>query len=380
MQLPNKNGDLVNIADSILPQAMIAQLSYSPIPLLLTLKNNNEVFVNSGTRVIPLNLFYAGSLLGLFETMDFLYGQVSKPKWSVSAGSRTLLMLPKISDRQGINRLNREFNLPSTTRLKCMADHWPVCKAIAQHHAFSQPWDNEVLFFTLPWLKPNKNSLAWERFHRYLFQESWKQVQFSLGKIELSAHWKKFSEAIAIRNLKPRPYLVEQVKHILAIGSGKLPGMRPITDEQKSVPLAGLQKVFVDVYSLKEYLPTFLHACSLDNIFQSLPVYYSLGFPTLLEGSDLNKTSTTRIVDLIEIKTILDTMRKHVAADPDSIIKQMDLAYFHTETQGHPDILQSSTITNDDPALLYDQKHYFKRIFCHSSPFWRGCIRISRQA
>lgn len=273
----------------------------------MTLHNNNEVFIDTGNRIIPLNLFSAGSLLGLFESVDYMFSQEPEVKWSVSSGARTIFMLPKINESGGFNRLRMHYRLPSNMKLQHLSDHWHLFKAMTAHSNFEQSWHNEILFFTKEWLVKRDDDPHWVRLHRYLFQNAWQQARFAIRKIDLSLRWETFIDAISSRRLKPSPYLADQVKHIMLIVAGKWPGFRPANNSQQIAPTLGLQKAMTEIYSLKYYLPTIMHA----HLFGppiDLPVYYSLHFPTLLEGSPHNKNSSTLMLDLRDIKLLLEIL------------------------------------------------------------------------
>ncbi len=122
--LPTENG--LKTLDELLLESKSAHdlkgLTYSQIPLLLLLHNTAEVFTASNGRIIPLNLFFPGSLLGLFETVDYLFNRPSNAKWCVSSGSRSILMLPKITDKNRLKNLRLEFNLPADLRIKSFSE------------------------------------------------------------------------------------------------------------------------------------------------------------------------------------------------------------------------------------------------------------------
>jgi len=134
LQLPIKKGCLLPVTDPSLDASLKEKLGYNTIPLFLTLHNSNEVFIDTGTRVIPLNLFRAGSLLGLFETADKCFNFSSK--WSVSAGARSIFMLPKISETGGFKRLRLQYRLPSRANLHQFSDHWHVFKDYSNFTSF----------------------------------------------------------------------------------------------------------------------------------------------------------------------------------------------------------------------------------------------------
>ena len=260
-------------------------LNYNDMPLFLTLHNDNEVFLDTGKRIIPLNLFHKGHLSGVYEAMDFITNLKSKPIWSYASGSRTIMMLPKITDRTGLKRLRALYHIPSTVQVKHLSNHWELFKYIAQSKQFDQKWHNTLLFFGKKWLAQNDSSPEWRKFREYLITQSWHEAHMVIDKIKFSLSWEKFAEAISLRRLQPSHYLIDQMKHIISIAAGNYPAFRPVGTSQESAPIAGLQKAFVDVYALRNYLPTILNVCSLrDQYLNPQYVYYSLAFSTVLEG------------------------------------------------------------------------------------------------
>lgn len=378
--LPDQHGKIIPITNSSFNNNPLAKkLAYSSIPLFLTLEKSNEVFINTGTRIIPLNLFKPGSILGLFETMDFYFKDYSQPKWSVSAGARSIFMLPKITESFGLKRLRAEFKLPASTRLKYLSDHAAVFSAIAKHPNFTQPWENKILFFTEEWFS-NRQDPAWFELYSYFFKQAWEQAQFAIKKMELSLTWESYVKAITSRNLKPSIYLADQLKHIISIATGMWPGFRPADDSQLIAPTSGIQQAFVDIYQLKEYLPTLMHAYYLLDGNTRLPVYYSLFFPAILEGAPHNESSSTIMLDLKNIKLLLDTAIERNSDNHTSfnqVIGRTKFDYFHVESDKMQEIQPSLLIPDNDNALLNDQSYFKDRSFCSTSPFWRGCIRIS---
>lgn len=375
--LPGAMNSISSINDLKTDAKVKNKLLYSPIPLLLILKRSCEVFIDKGARVIPLNTFEPGSFLGLFEIMDYLYRKPNVPKWSVSSGARSIFMLPKINEAIGFKKLRIQYNLPSSTVIKDLSDHWHVFKLIASSPSFSQEWQTEILFFTEDWFK-HFNDPAWFEFFQYLIGNSWQNAQFAISKIDLGLNWEYFSEAISSRNLKPSIYLADQLKHIIYIAAGMWPGFRPADDSLHIAPITGLQEAFTEFYSLKHYLPTMMYACMLrsDN---KLPVYYSLHHSVLVEGSPKNRSSSTIIFDLRNIKLLLDTLKrayKHDTKFSYDFINKANFDFFHVEPDKFQEIKSSQLIPETDSSFLLEQKTHKDRAFCSTSSFWRGCVKI----
>lgn len=377
VNFPDELGKLRPLQNINLPKAISSSLSYQTIPLFLTLKNDNEVFVDTGSRVVPLNLFHQGSLLGVFEAINFMYGKRTSPKWCVSAGARSILMLPRITDNLGLDRLRLRYDVPATRRLQTLSDHWDFFTTIARHESFEQSWGNEVLFFTKDWL--TQNNSKWAKFKDYIYKQGWDQAEFSIGKMECSLQWEMFAEAISMRNLKPRPYLADQVKHILSIASGKSPAFRPAVNNQHIAPIEGLQKAIIDIYQLKDYVPTVMYVCALNEIENHSPVYYSLSFTTLLEGTPIDQSTSTIMLDCRKIKLLLDTLKKYAknnASFDSNIIHKVEIDFFHSNHDKRGEIRSSSDIFLEDASFGADKERFLNRRLCDQSLFWRGCIRI----
>lgn len=369
--LPNKNGALTTIENSDLPDDLKYQLSYSPIPLILTLKNDNEVFLDTGRRAIPLNLFHQGSMLGVFETLSYIFKQEAHPKWCVSAGARSIILLPKIADNVGLDRMRVRYDLPANLYPAELRSQWEFFKKIAQSNNFEQTWENEVLFFTKEWL--GNTGIKWQKFNDYIYRQGWIQTStVPIGKLENSLLWEKFSEAISMRNLKPRPYLADQLRYILAISDCKAPAFQPVYS-QTFAPLDGIKEAIIDVYELRHYFPTIMCINPLHDSKKNM-VYYSLSYPTLLEGTTIDRSTSTIMLDLRKLKLLIDTIQTHGRTNYDELLQRIE--YFHTENDKFNEIKASIVIPDMDNHFLKDLEQFPKRKFCSTSLFLRGCISI----
>lgn len=384
-QLPAADGKLYPLTSTNGIQQNIKNLiHYQAIPLFLALKNDTEVFVDAGSRAIPLNLLRQGSLLGTFEFVDNIMHIDSSPKWSATAGARTIVTLPKITDKVGLKRLRVKYNLSSNLSICGLQDHWKLFTALAASPEFNQPWQSEMLFFNKDWFSDKNNSKEWLNFKHYLFRQAWAQAQSSI--MDKSAHnllnWQVAAKAISLEKLKPRPYLLDQVKHILTIAAGKSPAFMAADKSQTTAPISGLQQALLETYLLKEYFPTIMHVSSTDDIFKNQAVYYSMSFPTSTESSIINARNSTLITDLREIKYALDTIQDYVkvsknynniSATMHDFFAMLNLDYFHVEKDKENEVKLSSLIPDEDSAFKFSRK-----IFCSTSQFWRGCLRIRR--
>jgi len=376
----DRHPSLLPITDPCFKKTLKDHLTYSTIPLFLNLHKANEVYMNAHQRTVPLNLFYPGNLLGLFESLDLLYGRESAAAWSVSSGARHIFMLPKLNEQSGFKKLRIAYDIDPQQQPRFLTDHGLLFQAISRHKNFTQPWHNEILFFTQPWLLCAKKDPAWINFKEYLIGQAWHQAQFAISKIGFNLTWEHFAQAIAARHLKPIPYLVDQIKHVLLIALGRWPGFKTADTTDLVAPIQGLQRAIVEVYDLKKYLPTCLHISSLERDHEQ-PLYYSLSLPTLLEGlAHRNPESSTIMIDTRNIKQLMDTLLPAISQCSHSEIERLRstrFEYFHVESDPYGEIVPSHTLPTLDPQLLTLQTQFPDRLFCSTSQFWRGCLRIS---
>jgi len=201
------------------------------------------------------------------------------------------------------------------------------------------------------------------------------QSHYNITKLDFALLWQACIKAITNRNLKPIPYLSDTIKHLLFISMHNTPAFIPAGQSQLTAPINGLQKAFIDTYFLKDYLPTILYPAIL-NKHESPNIYYSLAFPTLLEGSPLNKNLSTLMLNIKSIKLMLDTVLREIGHE-NKFIKNSQFQYFHVEDDNLGEIQSSRLIPQLDPAFNQDNIYFSDRTFCATSAFWRGCIKIS---
>jgi hypothetical protein len=352
-------------------------ISYSPIPLFLVLNKTLEVFIRTNDRVIPLNVLEEGDLVGLFETIDALFSEKSSPPWYVSSGMRSIFLLPRITDQSRYKRLDLKYQISSYRQVRKLEDHWYFFKNLAESSNFNQQWYSEILIFTSPWFNRKKNdSKAWRNFYDYIFEQAWKVASFALSKFNVSLEWESFVSAVSKRRLKPNPYISDNIKHLMMLAEAKLPGFMPNDDSsERAGPISKLEDFFLNEYKLKSYAPIFMHTAPL-TMTKKKPVYYSLAYPTLLEGAPGTSNNKTIILDLLDIMTNIKTIQERVER---GIFKDLEFAYFHTEKNTHAEVNSSGCILDYDKRFLKILEKSPSRAFPDMSQFWRGCIGIKKK-
>lgn len=378
-QVPGARGELVPLTDPSVPSSLAAHLSYSAIPLGIILGKTIEIFIDLEHEIIPLNAMVKGMLFGVFELLDAMANDFSHPPWSVAAGVRSAFLLPRISEKSRHLKLCRKFNVPNTVP-KTLQEQWPIFYSLSRMSEVKRDWQCEILFLSSEWFSQPKSAPDWLQLQNYLYFHSWRQAQFARDSVSLGLIWKKFATILAERSLRPRPYLADTVKNIIAIARGAAPAFIPADDSQDALPSKWIQQVYVEGYGIKDYLPTIMH---LSNVRFEKPggaVYYSLSYPILLAGAESGRVATAIMTDIRDLKLLLQTLEQAIFSKDIMInynpLYNVSFEYYHTEHDHFEELQPSNLLAEVEPRFLNDLSAYPDRVFCSSSTFLRGCVRI----
>lgn len=352
---------------------------YAPIPLGIFLNKTCEAFLEIQDRIIPSFVLGPGHTIGLFEAIDFLCDTTSQPLWSTTAGARSIFMLPKINNNIGHKKLRKEFSLTKPPP-KAIVNHWEIFVELANNT--QNDWQCDIIFFTTPWLEKIKQKDAnWAKLREYLFRESWR-LSGILTEKTFAVVWQHFSALTMQRGFKPRIYVTDTIRHLISTAYGIMPGFKPATNELLA-PIKLIKKAYVDIYNLKQHSPTLLEPCMLtpDNPI----IYYSLGYPTLLEGHPETSNINNTITLLKEIQLLMTNMfeyskRGMVGTEQFvNFIQQTDFDYFHKTPDIYEEVKQTEQLNLEDTNFNDTENFPDNQHFCSTGPFLNGCIRIRRQ-
>jgi hypothetical protein len=291
----------------------------------------------------------------------------------MTAGGRTLIMLPKISMTKSHRKMMDALSL-RTEMPRNLLQHWDIFKDIAAKTTPEHQWQAEVLFFPHQWFK-RLSDRAWLKFQNYLLQTAW----------DGSEYWRNefigdmvFASILEKQNIKPDAYFINTVKHLFAIGSAGLPGLAPAIDDMAG-PISLIQKIYREVYDIK-YAPAIMQP-EFFNSTDNLPVYYSLEYPMLFEMVRKRQLSSNKLSDLVYLSRITEKFCKEINKDnlnlEDTqffdVAKKIKFDFLHT-TQGREiGIKHSASIEKEDARFMFCSRN---NDFPESCSFLRGCIRI----
>lgn len=376
--LPTQDG-FASLHDQQIPSYIRTGLSYSPVPLGFVVENSFEVFREFDHYIYSLAYRSKGLELGIWETFA-----PSSP-FTVTAGSRSLIMLPKISDMASHKKLRR-YKLRSQVPINPF-DQWHVYTELANNCNFQQPWSLSLLLFTDKWINKMKNDPAWIRFENFVMKKFLEHTEPMRFKLAYDAIWEVFATILQKKRIKPNPYIIDTFKHLISIATGILPAFKAANSEQHPGPVNELMKIYLEDYGLKTYYPSMMYA-DYFNRSNDQDVYYSLQIPTCNDSTSSNRRSTTVRTDLFELVELLDYFTTeltcgNLGAGSDNILdlfSKIQFDFFHSEDDKDRGVHSPQDMDKEDQNLLYLPKgKYGKREFCNRSSFVRGCVRISNK-
>lgn len=359
---------------------IIDTLNYSAVPFGVFLNKACETFVVARERIIPIFMLRAGHTIGLFETLDLICGVHSTPVWNVTAGARSIFMLAKINNSLWHKRLERHFNVTIATPTD-LSDQWHAFTALANSPKANSDWSCDVVFFPKCWIDHlNDKSAGWSQLREYLFKESWLLASTAIEK-KFAFIWQQFSLSTMRRNYKPRIYITDTIRHLISIASGLTPAFAPSCNEE-SAPIQLIKTAYHEVYDLP-YAPTLIEPTFVSNERQF--VYYSLGYPTIVEGHPEETNIYNTISDLKEIKLLIENMHCYYQDYQKgtsevqrfaSTLQKVDFAYFHKARDNQNEIHGSEKLAAIDKNFCEIHPPFTNKKFCTTSPFFNGCIQI----
>ncbi len=376
--LPNSRGELkdINSKDTLPHIYEDLGYNYGANPLCLILKNTVEFYLDLGHRTAPMMLSGAGSALGMWAALSHKVEHQPPFLWDICAGARSIFMLPKISDKISHNRMTKALNI-SVEKPKNLMDHWQVFNAISKNKEATTPWQCELIAFSKPWIE-HFSDPAWQRLHYHFLQATWDGTKY-FRNIYI---WNTvFSYIVERRKLPPNPYLHDTVRHLFGISVGGIPGFAPLIDNALG-PISDIQKVYDEIYRLKEAAPIIMGPVNLDR--DSLdPVYYSLNFPTSTISSPKNRSKANLINEANEFN---DLLRKYLSElgnksynlEPSllsSVVKSTYFKMIHSNTY-NDQIIPSTSIPSFDNRFATISKNFSQQSFPETSSFWNGAVAI----
>ncbi len=384
LYIPDQTGQLSVLKSHNIPAEIRDQLSYSFSPIATILNKSIEIYVETPEhRTIPFKLFGPGTTIGVWDIMTHPLVSLRQAwSWSVTAGARTLFMLPKIMDTANHVKLQRAYRI-HTHVPRTIFEQGKIFAQIYKNKASENPWHTHILFFSKKWLEPHPKNIGWIKLKEYWAQEAWTQMLYWSNKMILDFNWELYIAELTKRKIKLKPYLLDTVKHLISIGCGVIPGFRPADTSEQVAPTHLIQKAYINDYRLKTYAPILMHPDFLTPTGATKLVYYSLQAPTLPEQPFEFEIFSSVVKIIRELKDYMDIFLVVMKKLPKinnralDLIESVHFDYFHTERDEYNTIKYSADMVKLDPSLTNCSKEFGNRQFPENAPFFKGCVRIS---
>ncbi len=384
--LPGDKGQLVPFVDIDIPTDVKDDLSYklNTNPVSMVLHNSIEMYMTLEDRIIPFSISGPGSIFGLWRVLDQPgEGKLSHTSvfmWDMTAGARSIFMLPKISEALAHNKLKQAMHI-SIDKPRDLLDHWRVFKEIAAQPDFAEPWYVEMFFFSKQWFERMLEP-KWIKLYQYLLDKTWRSTEFWRNQFVWNL---TFTRIQSMRKIKASAYIADIIKHIFAIGTGAVPGFQPALDNSLA-PVSGLQQAYLDHYELKNYAPIMMVPHLFTACETSGAVYYSLQFPTALELSPKTSGRSSAISDLYDVRSLINkylTHMKHESLNIEAtplyeLSRAIHFDYYHSNVELYEGMKASEQLIEDDPIFAEVMKKFPGREFPKNSAFVKGVIGIHR--
>lgn len=368
--LPTLNGDTVPLTHASVPAGIRDDLVNELSPLGLVLNKAVEIYFEAPERIVPSAIKKKGYFFGIWPFFDEYYNLNSRRfnQWTMTAGARTVFMLPSISDAHGHAKIQRDLGITKRAP-KDLAEHFGIFKEITKHYRqdIRHQWQCEILFFTKKWttdidlphmlpLKIFWLSIAWQQSAKCRLQ------------LDNNMAWEAYMHEVRDQGVKVGPYVINTIKHLGALSDGSYPGFA-VAQNEDCLPLKLIQECYINSYLLKEYCPLIMEPRLINKTAPS-SIYYSLSFPTLLEWAPRSRVANNLLNDMRELKLL--------ASIYESTLHEHNLfEYFHNEEDRLGEIKYTALLPTLDPTFVCNHKFKDNCEFSENSTFLRGCIRVN---
>ena len=382
IHLPTKGYQSIPISHPEIPSKIKEALSYSNLPLgCIVNEHGIEVFRELQNKLHLIAFFNIGLDLGIWEFFS------PPTPFSISAGARSLMLLPKISDSTSHSALQK-YGVSSQPPL-LPYEQWQIFREMSVSDNFSTKWYCEVIFLTNRWAEKIKQDPAWLKFKHFLLDRVWKQTEHNRNRFLHDEMWESFFNILSARRIKPISYIVDLFKYLLYIAPGSKTGVayKPADGQEVAGPVNEIIRIYLEEYKLKTYVPTLMLPTHFyDGLKQ--PVYYPLQIPTYWDTAPKSRDSVSAKRDLNYLIWLMDAFKRELIngniqvtiPSVHHLFDRVNFDFFHSDGNVNERIKPSSAMPEMDKNLLYmpPSKHkYGERKFADRSSFARACVRIS---
>lgn len=356
------------------------------IPLSMLLEKQSELYSTFGGDTVPYGIVRPGRMMG-FQGVFPSYANIEYyPLVDLSAGIKTFHLLPRMSNRDGLNRMMNyaHLRLQKNPKFELVNFRHFMTQVVRKHCQSSAAWLSPFLVFGGQWLDHKRDSdVAWQHFYNYLADGMASNLQFFMRNVFFD---NLFSKIRGINKSRHAVNISESVKQLCLVASGVTTGYVPATDTQ-ALPLDAFQDIYENIYNASEYLPSVLQPVWVDQLIDTdCPMlYYSFAQPSLLSNWPRKSQGYSIISDMSEIQYLLkrymllakNELASYHKSEVLDRLDHMQFDYYHSEAVRYPEIQPTANIGKEDKRFQYRAIDSDKALlFSENAPFIKGCARL----
>ncbi len=355
-------------------------------PMTFVLQNTIELLISLENRSIPFGFFEPGTLFGVWGVLEHVKEKVlfytPIPLWDMTAGARSIFMLPKISQNNAFNKLQKKYDIHADPP-KYLSEHWGVFKQLAQSANFEQEWETEVVYFSKAWVD-SMHDFAWHKFKTHIISSAWKGAEFWRSQFCWDLTLTNIHEC---RGIKPDPYVADVANHLLTMSVGAVPSFAPTLDDSVA-PVTELMRIFTEEYGV-QYAPIIIGPTnySVFNREDKRSVYYSFQYETAIKVSAKSSSRSSIVTDMYNVRSLLnkyleDIMNSDLCIEGTALYEMAKLAqfkFYHYTADNDTKMLPASDILTTDPDFVAAQAACETQEMPKNAPFLNGCVQISNR-
>lgn len=377
--LPLDGDGSIEFDDPELPDTLRANLSYveNEDPLGMILSKNSEFYLPGQELLYPQQIVQPGYMFGIPRAIEDNVSNTASSvlELTLHAGNRSLFMLPKISDQIGHNKI-RDYYDTETLAPDSLQDHWALFVDIAKRS--KSPWRCEVLYFPRAWINKLKSD-EWAAVAKRLMMIH--RGSYSLWH-KVSDLWEKVFEEIENEKKLTSGYsapALNNAKQLFMLAASIASGFKPATNDD-SAPISLIADAYTTVYPklTKQNQKAIIMEPAKFDMQDGNPIYHSINLSTKdLQAS--RKKSQISLLD--EIRIVTEVYTKAILNDKSNvqslydIVKNTEFAFYHIDPANYPKILKAELLATEDLRFTNGDSSSFPV----NSPFFKGCVKISRK-
>jgi hypothetical protein len=361
------------------PHELQDQLGYlfPALPLGLVLSGEMQLSMQQRENSsIFWSVFETGNIFAINAILDWPNKYQAPYYFRMTAGPRSVYMLPSISNRVNFSRLQRHYgqdiSFPETQK-----EHWQFFKDLTNSPQFKTQWYCKVLFFGKKWIETLKQNMALRLF---LLDYGWRSSALPRNNYILEEIWNDFIDTI--RNKKVDRYVLAMARYIFETSIGKHLSYQIADSDDRSGPFNEIARIIMEVYGLKKYIPLIMVPKRYNPAIHDA-AYLSVQLPTINITREYLSKNNFLMADYREIYYVVTKFATNIRTDvlnllPIYDVRQFNYGFYSADSDRTGKFLSAEHLFEGDHHLEHWLEFGNKNIEFRNT-FTRACVKIRRK-